>query len=48
MAGESFATKQNTHRPSLTRANGLRARDKGTFSIPQTAMQGKNGGNDHV
>ncbi len=29
MTGESFAAKQNTHRPSPTRADGLHARDKG-------------------
>jgi hypothetical protein len=32
-AGESFAAKQNTHRPSPIRADGLHARDKGILII---------------
>ncbi len=46
-AGESFATKQNTHRPSPTRADGLRARDKGFFMISQTGRQNKIGDTNH-
>jgi len=35
-AGERYATKQKTHRPNPTRAEGLRARDKDFLIILQT------------
>jgi hypothetical protein len=38
-AGEYFAAKQNTHRPSPTRADGLRARDKDFLMVLQTRIQ---------
>ena len=48
VAGEFIATKQNTHRPSPTRAAGLRARDKGLLIILQTEEQNKFGGMNYV
>ena len=48
LAGEFIATKQNTHRPSPTRAVGLRARDKGFLIILQTEEENKFGGMNYV
>jgi len=47
-AGEYHATKQITHRPSLTRADGLHARDKVHLMISQTGRHNKIGGMNHV
>jgi len=47
-AGERHATKQITHRPSPTQADGLRAWGKVHFMIPQTGKQNNIGGIDHV
>jgi len=48
VAGEYHAIKHITRRPSQTRTDGLRARDKAVFMIQQTGKQNKNGGMNHV
>ena len=46
VADESFAGKQTTHRPDLTRAVVLCARIEGVVILTQRHNQGKNGDSD--